>query len=591
MSNEYKFPSNIATEECKTEDDIWPVSWKRRTRKKSMEDNSNAMEKIWDSVVKISCCVTKSCLERPWTTCDSTQTRSTGFFIEGRKIMCTAHCVTWATTIWVRKQSSSRKYSAKVFMISHECDLAVLEVDNEKFWKNTLPIQLGNDRVHLLSEVVVIGYPGGGTGISLTKAVVSWIGMSTYCHGYGYLPSIQIDAAIKRGNSGGPALQNGKVIGVAFSGSSKANNIGCLVPVQVVKHFLWDVYSEAAEFRGFGEISFTFSNSENPSWRQFFELPSTKTGVVIREVPRLSSAYKKLKFGDVLLKIEKHVVGNNGNITLGFHNMPKQQVSIDWVIALSTPGKNLRFSILRKGEAMDLDIEVGKMDNINRYFPMYQYDVPPTYYVWAGLTFIHYTNEVRKLFSKPAIKMSSDPVSNNRKVVVCPTILDHPVNQPYERRIYRIRSVNGINVNSVRDVMKIIESIEPDDFVRLADERRNEVGKLMIIKKSAGDAAEKQIKKRYKIISMKSADLLLSNETWSSAAVELYYKELNQLAEDFLSVETTQEESGWQLHTLHAQALSYAEKLEPNNQGDGNFQSLIVKLKEMKNILGRETDL
>lgn len=591
MSNEYKFSSNIAIEKSKTKDDIWPVSWKRHTRKKRIEDNSDAMEKIWDSVVKISCCVTKPCLERPWTTCESTQTRSTGFFIEGRKIMCNAHCVTWATTIWVRKRSSSRKYGAKVFMISHECDLAVLEVDNDNFWKNTHPIQLGNNRVHQLSEVVVIGYPMGGSGISLTKGVVSRIGMMTYSHGDGYLPFIQTDAAINRGNSGGPALQYGKVIGVAFSGLSKANNIGYLIPVQVVKFFLHDVYSEAAEFRGFGEIPFTFSKCENPSWRQFFELPSTKTGVVIREVPWLSSAYKKLKFGDVLRKIEKHVVGNDGKITLGFHNMPKQQVSLDWVIALSTPGKNLRFSILRKGKAMDLDIEVGKMDNYNRYFPWYQYDVPPTYYIWAGLTFIHYTAEVKKLFSKQDIPMSSDPMSNNRKVVVCPTILDHPVNQSYRRRLFRVRYVNGIDVNSVRDVMKIIESIEPDDFVRLAEEHSNEVGVLMIIKKSAGDAAEKQIKKRYGIISMKSADLLQSDETWSSAAVELYYKELNQLAEDFLCVETTQEECGWQLHTLHAQALSYAEKLEPNYQGDGNFQSLIVKLKEMKNILGRETDL
>lgn len=41
----------------------------------------------------------------------------------------------------------------------------------------------------------------------------------------------QIDAAINSGNSGGPALQDDKVIGIAFETLDNAENIGYIIPV------------------------------------------------------------------------------------------------------------------------------------------------------------------------------------------------------------------------------------------------------------------------------------------------------------------------------------------------------------------------
>jgi len=550
---------------------------------------TDAGEIIWESVVKIFCSVTWPWLVRPWTTCAATRKYSTGFFIQGRKILCNAHGVTWATTIRVRKRGSSKKYDAKVLIISHECDLAVLEVEDENFWKKTQPLEFANDLVRLLTEVVVIGYPMGGDAMSLTKGVVSRIGVKSYPHGYGFLPYVQTDAAINFGNSGGPAVQNGKVVGVAFASMTKGNNIGYLIPVQVVKYFLRDVYSDAKEFRGFGALSFSFSRCENPSLREFFQLPSEKTGVVIRKVPKLSSAYETLLVDDVLLKIGDHVVGNDGNITLGFLKMAKQQVSMDWVIALHEPGQNLKLNILRKGKEMDLIVTMSKMDNYNRYFPWWQYDVLPSYYVWAGLTFTHYTNDVKKLYPKKTIKKDSDPESDEQHVVICPTILDHAVNQSYTKKMFRVMLVNGIEVHSVKDVMNIIESIEPEGYVRIEEKKQDEGGVLIIIKKSDGDAAQKEIKERFKIGSMKSADIMQPPDgTWSSAALKLYYKEVNELAEEILRIDT--EHKGKKLQALHSHALTYASKMESYNKGDGNLKSLIAKLREMRILFENEKD-
>ena len=132
--------------------------------------------------------------------------------------------------------------------------------------------------------------------------------------------------------------------------------------------------------------------------------------------------------------------------------------------------------------------------------------------MWAGITFIHYTNKIKDLYPKWNIKKESNPESNDQHVVICPTILDHRVNQSYSKGLFRVMTVNGIEVHSVRDVMNIIESLEPEEFVRLEEKKKDEGGVLIIIKKSAGDVAQREIKERYKIGSMKSSDLLLPRD-------------------------------------------------------------------------------
>lgn len=54
---------------------------------------------------------------------------------------------------------------------------------------------------------------------------------------------LQIDAAINSGNSGGPALQDDKVIGIAFETLDNAENIGYIIPVRRVWHVFFCLQS------------------------------------------------------------------------------------------------------------------------------------------------------------------------------------------------------------------------------------------------------------------------------------------------------------------------------------------------------------
>ncbi|KAK1323205.1 hypothetical protein QJS10_CPA02g00618 [Acorus calamus] len=142
----------------------------------------------------------------------------------------------------VKRRGDDTKFVAKVLARGIECDIALLSVDNDEFWKGAEPLRFGH-LPSLQDAVTVVGYPLGGDTISVTKGVVSRIEVTSYAHGTSDLLGIQIDAAINPGNSGGPAFnEHGECIGVAFQvyRSDDAENIGYVIPTTVVSHFLDD---------------------------------------------------------------------------------------------------------------------------------------------------------------------------------------------------------------------------------------------------------------------------------------------------------------------------------------------------------------
>lgn len=80
--------------------------------------------------------------------------------IPGQRIITNAHVVADHTYVLVRKHGSPTKYKAEVQAIGHECDLALLTVENEEFWDGMIFLQLG-DIPYIQEEVAVVGYPQG----------------------------------------------------------------------------------------------------------------------------------------------------------------------------------------------------------------------------------------------------------------------------------------------------------------------------------------------------------------------------------------------------------------------------------------------
>ncbi|MCX7869391.1 MAG: serine protease, partial [Terrimicrobiaceae bacterium] len=104
-----------------------------------------------------------------------------GFIISGNRILTNAHVISNARYLAVSREGDPRVYPARVLHEGHDCDLALLTVDDARFFKGSRPLEFGGIPA-IESTVSVYGYPIGGDRLSVTRGVVSRIDFQPYAH-------------------------------------------------------------------------------------------------------------------------------------------------------------------------------------------------------------------------------------------------------------------------------------------------------------------------------------------------------------------------------------------------------------------------
>ena len=157
--------------------------------------------------------------KEPWNSSTSRSSGS-GAIISGNRILTNAHVVANQTFIEVQRYGERKRYIAKVINVSHQADMALLEVEDKDFFKGVTPLALG-ELPEMEQKIVVYGFPMGGDTLSATSGVVSRIEHTRYAHSGESFLTVQVDAAVNPGNSGGPAISNGKIVGVVMQNISQ----------------------------------------------------------------------------------------------------------------------------------------------------------------------------------------------------------------------------------------------------------------------------------------------------------------------------------------------------------------------------------
>ncbi|MCX6966763.1 MAG: S1C family serine protease [Verrucomicrobia bacterium] len=269
------------------------------------------------SLVHISTTAQEPNYRVPWNAGASQSGSGTGFIIGSNRILTNAHVVANARFISVERENDPKHYIAKVRHVAHDCDLAVLEIADPRFFEGTVGLSFTNQIPQIESSVSVYGYPIGGDRLSVTTGVVSRIAFHVYAHtGADSHLTIQTSAPINPGNSGGPVLQDGKVIGVAFQGfnGDVAQNVGYMIPVPVVQRFLKDI--EDGHYDHYMDLCISTFPLLNPAQRKALGLEDDARGVLVGKVVTGGACDGALKVGDVILSIDGHPVQSDGYVEL-----------------------------------------------------------------------------------------------------------------------------------------------------------------------------------------------------------------------------------------------------------------------------------
>jgi serine protease Do len=240
------------------------------------------------------------------------EVQGSGFVVDSTGYIVTNnHVVANATEIEITF-SDSKKYKARIIGRDEPTDLALLKIDgNNKF----PAVTFGDDsRVRVGDWVLAVGNPFG-LGGTVTAGIVSARGRDDV-GGTTYTDYLQIDAAINRGNSGGPTFDmSGRVIGVntaIYSPSGTSAGIGFAIPSNTVRRIVDELRKSGSVTRGWLGVQIQ-SLSEDAA--QALGLPNAN-GAIVAEVIEGSPAQKAgFKQGDVVLKMNGTVVKDNRDLT------------------------------------------------------------------------------------------------------------------------------------------------------------------------------------------------------------------------------------------------------------------------------------
>ena len=267
----------------------------------------------------------------------------TGFIIspEGH-IATNNHVIEDANEITITL-SDGTKYKAKVIGTDKKSDLAVIKINTGKI----LPFAKFGDssKARIGDWIIIIGNPYG-LGGSVSVGIVSARGRSI--NGEQDSDFIQTDAAINKGNSGGPMFNiKGEVIGIStalFSPSGGNVGIGFASPASVVTPIIKQLREQGEVVRGWIGISIQDISDE---MAETLGIPKSKGALVTDVTPEGPSDKAGIIASDVIIKI-----GNQEII---------EMKTLPQIISQSSIGKNIPLTILRNGKAKVLSVKVSKM--------------------------------------------------------------------------------------------------------------------------------------------------------------------------------------------------------------------------------------
>lgn len=264
-----------------------------------------------------------------------------GFVLdEDGYIITNNHVVDKASTVTVRL-SDDRSYDAEVVGTDPLTDIALLKINADEPLK---PVPLGNsDDIRVGEDVVAIGNPFGLSS-TVTTGIVSAKGRNISDGPYAEF--IQTDAAINKGNSGGPLFNmEGEVVGVnsaIYSPSGGSVGLGFAVTSNIVEHIATDLLDDGQVSRGWLGVSI---QNVSPDLAAAMGIEGT-TGALVSEVLPDSPADGILKQGDVILAFNGDKVDSSSELPV--------------LVGTTTVGTDSKVTVLRNGKEETLNVTIGQ---------------------------------------------------------------------------------------------------------------------------------------------------------------------------------------------------------------------------------------
>jgi len=284
-----------------------------------------------------------------------------GFIIDARGyILTNYHVVEGAQSIEVVLGDQTR-YPAKFIGADQQNDVALIKIDPKG--KQLVALPLGDSSsLQVGQKVLAIGNPFGFQS-TLTTGVVSALGRTVVTSQTTSIEeAIQTDAAINRGNSGGPLINShGEVIGInsaIYTPSGTTAGIGFAIPINTAKSIANDLITEGRVHRAFlGVQTIPISGG----LAEALDLP-VQEGMLVELVTKGGpAAAAGIHGGDRVAQAGMRRFYIGGDVLVAIDNQKvASQFDVNLVLNHHRPGDNVNVTVYRGGKKMDIPVKLGE---------------------------------------------------------------------------------------------------------------------------------------------------------------------------------------------------------------------------------------
>jgi serine protease Do len=247
------------------------------------------------------------------------------------------------------------KYAAEIVAHDPVNDIAVIKIQGEN-----LPfLEFANsEKLEVGQSVIAIGNALGEFRNTVSVGVISGLSRSVVAgNGFGYSEQldgvIQTDAAINRGNSGGPLMNlSGQVIGVNVAMATGSENIGFSLPSNLVKNVVDSVKEHGKVIRPFLGVRYLMIT---PEIKDKNKLTVDYGALILRGESRDELAIMPGSAADIAGIEENDIILEIDGVKI------EESKTLASIIQQKNVGDKVKFKILHKGEEKELEIELQEM--------------------------------------------------------------------------------------------------------------------------------------------------------------------------------------------------------------------------------------
>ncbi|MBN1554878.1 MAG: Do family serine endopeptidase [Phycisphaerae bacterium] len=236
-----------------------------------------------------------------------------------------------------------REFDAEWIRRDRRTDLAVVKIKAD----NLIASPLGDsDKAKVGHWVLAIGAPFG-LAQTVTSGIVSAKGRTHFQERNAYQNFIQTDAAINRGNSGGPLVNmRGEVIGIntmILSPSGAHDGVGFAIPSNMARGIMKQLIDDGTVKRGYLGVGI---QNMSRDYAESLGMQKPMGGLVTQVQPDSAAAKAGLELEDVITAV------NGKNL--------KDVNELRNTIASFRPGETVTLTVIRDGKTIPLKVTLGK---------------------------------------------------------------------------------------------------------------------------------------------------------------------------------------------------------------------------------------